>query len=245
MELTEIREQIDQVDRQIVALYEKRMGLAAEVAEYKIERGMRVLDPKREREKLADLRELAANPFNAHGIEELFTQLMSMSRKLQYEIIAKEGAQGQLPFTPVESLKHAGRVVFQGDHGAYSEQAMFSFFGDEVKSFHVETFRDAMCAIEEGSADYAVLPIENSTAGIVSEIYDLLAEFENYIVGEQIIRIEHCLMAKEGTSIKDIQTVFSHPQSLMQSQRFLAEHPAWKQVEKQRLRRRPCGKGSG
>ena len=230
MELTEIREQIDQVDRRIVELYEKRMGLAAEVAEYKIERGMRVLDPKREREKLADLRELAANPFNAHGIEELFTQLMSMSRKLQYEIIAKEGAQGQLPFTPVESLKHVGRVVFQGDHGAYSEQAMFSFFGNEVKSFHVETFRDAMCAIEEGSADYAVLPIENSTAGIVSEIYDLLAEFENYIVGEQIIRIEHCLMAKEGTSIKDIQTVFSHPQSLMQSQRFLAEHPAWKQV---------------
>ena len=85
------------------------------------------------------------------------------------------------------------RVVFQGAEGAYSQAAMHQYFGEEVNSFHVDTFRDACCAIEEGSADFAVLPIENSTAGIVNEIYDLLVEFENYIVGEQIIRIEHCL----------------------------------------------------
>ena len=106
---------------------------------------------------------------------------------------------------------------------------MHQYFGEEVNSFHVDTFRDACCAIEEGSADFAVLPIENSTAGIVNEIYDLLVEFENYIVGEQIIRIEHCLLGVPGTRMEDIRTVFSHPQSLMQSARFLAEHD-WKQI---------------
>ena len=103
---------------------------------------------------------------------------------------------------------------------------------DEVNRFHLDTFRDAMIAIDEGSADFAVLPIENSTAGIVSEIYDLLVEFENYIVGEQIIKIEHCLMAVPGTKIEDVKTVYSHPQSLMQSARFLKDY-SWQQVSMQ------------
>ena len=99
-----------------------------------------------------------------------------------------------------------------------------------MNSFHVDTFRDAMIAIDEGSADYAVLPIENSTAGIVNEIYDMLVEFENYIVGEQIIKIEHCLMALPGTGLEDIKTVYSHPQSLMQSSKYLREHSSWRQI---------------
>ena len=84
---------------------------------------------------------------------------------------------------------------------------MMRFFGERIDSIHVDSFRDAMSAIEEGSAEFAVLPIENSTAGIVSEIYDLLVEFENYIVGEQILKIEHCLLGVPGTKISDIQTV--------------------------------------
>ena len=89
-----------------------------------------------------------------------------------------------------------------------------------------------MSAIEEGSADFAVLPIENSTAGIVSDIYDLMVEFENYIVGEQIIKIEHCLLGIPGSRIEDIRTVYSHPQSLMQSARFLSQY-GWKQISMQ------------
>ena len=106
------------------------------------------------------------------------------------------------------------------------------YFGNQIAGMHVDTFRDAMSAIDEGSADFAVLPIENSTAGIVSEIYDLLVEFENYIVGEQIIKIEHCLLGVPGADISQIQTVFSHPQSLMQSARYLADHN-WKQISMQ------------
>lgn len=234
MDLLELRKQIDEIDRQIVSLYEQRMDISSQVADYKIETGKKVFDKERELEKLRTLKALTQNEFNAQGIQELFEQIMSMSRKLQYKKLTDRGILGRLPFIGVDALdREKGRVVFQGAEGAYSQMAMLQFFGENVNGFHVDTFRDAMCAIEEGSADYAVLPIENSTAGIVNEIYDLLAEFENYIVGEQIIRIEHCLLGIPGTEKDKIHTIYSHPQSLMQSARYLDEHPSWKQISMQ------------
>lgn len=234
MDLLELRGKLDRIDEQIVNLYEERMEICSQVADYKIKTGKKVLDKSREEEKLRKVRSLAHNEFNAHGVQELFEQIMSMSRKLQYNKLAEHGAHGKLPFIGVDKLdtKNA-RVVFQGAEGAYSQMAMMKYFGDDVNCFHVDTFRDAMGAIEEGSADYAVLPIENSTAGIVNEIYDLLVEYENYIVGEQIIRIEHCLLGLPGTELNEIRTVYSHPQSLMQSARYLNAHDSWRQVSMQ------------
>ena len=225
MDLLDLRNQLDAIDAQIVKLYEDRMDVCAKVAEYKIETGKKVFDRVREQEKLARVKELTHNDFNSHGVEELFEQIMSMSRKLQYQLLEKKKGQGKLPFIGVDKLPtKQARVVFQGADGAYSQAAMMQYFGNQIAGMHVDTFRDAMSAIDEGSADFAVLPIENSTAGIVSEIYDLLVEFENYIVGEQIIKIEHCLLGVPGADISQIQTVFSHPQSLMQSARYLADH---------------------
>ena len=233
MDLISLRDKIDKIDAQIVSLYEDRMDICRQVAEYKIETGKKVFDKQREQEKIAKVKSLTHNEFNSHGIEELFEQIMSMSRKLQYQLLAEHGSLGKLPFIGMEQLETGkARVVFQGADGAYSQAAMMQYFGDQVNSFHVDTFRDAMSAIDEGSADFAVLPIENSTAGIVNEIYDLLVEFENYIVGEQIIKIEHCLLGVPGTRIEDIQTVYSHPQSLMQSAKFLENHE-WRQISMQ------------
>lgn len=233
MDLLELREKIDHIDAQIVELYEQRMHISKQVAEYKIENGKKVFDKQREAEKLLKVKSMTHNEFNSHGIEELFEQIMSMSRKLQYQLLAEHGSLGKLPFIGVDQLDtQKARVVFQGADGSYSQAAMMQYFGSEVNSFYVDTFRDAMSAIDEGSADYAVLPIENSTAGIVSEIYDLLVEFENYIVGEQIIPIEHCLLTVPGTKIEDIKTVYSHPQSLMQSAKFLQNYD-WKQISMQ------------
>ncbi len=233
MNLLELRDKLDVIDAQIVELYENRMDLCKQVAEYKIENGKKVFDKVREQEKLAKVKALTHNEFNSHGIVELFEQIMSMSRKLQYQILAEHGSLGKLPFIGVDELEtRKARVVFQGADGAYSQAAMMKYFGDEINSFHVDTFRDAMSAIDEGSADFAVLPIENSTAGIVNEIYDLLVEFENYIVGEQIIKIEHCLLGVPGTQLEDIKTVYSHPQSLMQSAKYLSEH-SWQQISMQ------------
>ena len=233
MDLLELRDKLDVIDAQIVELYEKRMEICKQVAEYKIEVGKKVFDKQREMEKLAKVKSLTHNEFNSHGIEELFEQIMSMSRKLQYQLLTEHGSLGKLPFIGVDELEtKKARVVFQGAEGAYSQAAMMQYFGDGINSFHVDTFREAMTAIDEGSADFAVLPIENSTAGIVNEIYDLLQEYENYIVGEQIIRIEHCLLGVSGAQLSDIRTVYSHPQSLMQSARFLENHD-WQQISMQ------------
>ena len=233
MDLSQLRQQIDTIDRQIVDLYEKRMDVSRQVAEYKIETGKKVFDKQREQEKIAGVKALTHNDLNSHGVEELFEQIMSMSRKLQYQLLAAHGSEGRLPFIGVDELEtECARVVYQGAEGSYSQAAMRKFFGENVNAFHVESFRDAMSAIDEGSADFAVLPIENSTAGIVNEIYDLLVEFENYIVGEQVIPIEHCLLALPGTKMEEIKRVYSHPQSLMQSARYLSEHD-WQQISMQ------------
>lgn len=230
-DLQELRKDIDQLDRQMVELFEQRMEVCRQVAEYKIQSATKVLDRKRELEKLEAVGALAHNEFNRHGIRELFQQVMAMSRKLQYQLLESYGARGRFPFVMVDQIEREHvRVVYQGEEGAYTQQAMLEYFGEHVSSFHVEQWRDAMVAIAEGMADYAVLPIENSTAGIVSDIYDLLVEFDNYIVAEKIIPIHHALLGLPDAQVSDIQTVYSHPQGLMQCSRFLEVHRGWQQV---------------
>lgn len=231
VDLKELREQIDGIDSQIVELFEKRMDVSRQVAEYKIGAGKKVFDREREKAKISAVKGMAHNEFNQHGVEELFLQIMAMSRKLQYQLLEENGVVGRLPFIAVDRIERENvRVVYQGVEGAYSQAAMKQFFGEKISSFHVEQWRDAMEAIAEGSADYAVLPIENSTAGSVNDMYDLLVEFENYIVGEQIIRCQHRLLGLPGTELSDISRVYSHPQGLMQCKPFLEEHRDWKQI---------------
>lgn len=229
--LEELRERLDEIDGQLVDLYEKRMKVCEEVGEYKVKAGRKVFDRQREKEKLADVASRVTGDFNKKGIQELYQQLMSMSRKLQYQQLVEAGALGRLPFIRIDDLdKKSARVVFQGTEGAYGQAAMRQFFGEDVNCFHVRTFRDAMEAIEEGAADYAVLPIENSTAGPVIEMYDLLDEFENYIVAETILPIVHTLSGLPGTKLSDIQRVYSKTEALMQTSRFLDEHSDWQRI---------------
>ena len=231
MDLQDLRAQIDEIDEQIVKLFEERMEVSSKVADYKIENGKKVYDRERELKKLAQVKSMTHSDFNAVGIEELYSQIMSMSRKLQYRKLSEQGASLRLPFIQIDTLyTDTCRVCFQGAEGAYSEEATKKYFGSGATIFNVDTFRDAFGALEDGSADYAVLPIENSTAGVVSEVYDLLTEYECYIVGEQIINIRHCLLGVPGAEIDDIKTVYAHPQSLMQSSRFLSDHASINQI---------------
>lgn len=131
-------------------------------------------------------------------------------------------------FTPAKKFDFGqGNVVFQGVDGAYSQQALLEFFGKDRKCSHVETWRDAMEAIAGGEANYAVLPIENSSTGIISENFDLLAEYDHCIIGEQIIRANHCLMGLEEAELSDITDVYSHPQALLQCSKYLEAHAHW------------------
>ena len=230
-DLLVLRDEIDRIDRQMVELFEKRMEICGEVAEYKINTGEKVLDREREISKLQVLGDLAHSDFNRHGVTELFQQVMAMSRKLQYQLLEQNGVKGRLDFTCVDEIdKKDVRVVYQGLEGAYAHQAALEYFGENVNCFHVERWRDAMEAIKEGSADYAVLPLENSTAGIVSDNYDLLNEYSNYIVGEKVVYIDHVLMGQTDAEESDIKTVYSHPQALMQCSKFLDEHREWTQM---------------
>ncbi|MCF2553594.1 prephenate dehydratase [Faecalicatena contorta] len=229
--LQELRTQLDRVDNEIVRLYEERMHLCEQVGEYKVQTGKKVFDRQREKEKLQDVASKVSTDFNKKGVQELYQQLMSMSRKLQYQQLVQAGALGKLPFIEIDSLQaSSARVVFQGTEGAYGQAAMKNYFGENCNSYHVRTFRDAMEAIEEGAADYAVLPIENSSAGSVNEMYDLLVEFENYIVAETIIPITHTLAGLPGASLSDIERVYSKAEALMQTSHFLNDHSDWQQI---------------
>lgn len=229
--LEELRLEIDKIDKQIVALYEARMDCCREVGEYKIETGKKVFDRQREREKIARVTDIVQDDFYRKGAVELFEQLMSISRKAQYHLLTERGALGRLPFIEQDELDWKdSRIVYQGTEGAYSQEALIHYFGKDVNSFHVQTFRDAMEAIEEGSADFAVLPIENSTAGAVDPVFDLLVEFENFIVDEIVVPISHVLAALPGTDERAIERVYSHPQALMQCAKYLDERRGWQQI---------------
>ena len=227
-ELLRQRRQIDRIDREITRLFEERMEATNRVGAYKIRSGRKVYDREREQAKLAAVKELAHGDFNQKAVSELFTQIMNISRKKQFAMLEESGVRGRTPFIEVDALDRKDiRVVFQGVEGSYSHAAMQAYFGNDIRYFHVQRFREAMEVIAEGSADYAVLPIENSTAGIVTDNFDLLVDFENYIVAEQIIPVEHVLMAYPGTKISDIRRVYSHPQALSQCEGLFDRHREW------------------
>lgn len=233
IDLQECRKEIDRIDDEIIQLFEKRMKVCEDVAQYKIRTGKKVLDPQREREKIEALKGKAHGEFNSLGAQEIFHQIMAISRKRQYQLLTEFGVQdGEEEFAMTDSLPlERSTVVFQGVEGAYSHAAMRAYFGEEIRSYHVKTWRDAMEDVAGGKADYGVLPIENSTAGIVADIYDLLTEYPLYIVGEQVIRVDHVLLGLPGASLKEIDTVYSHPQGLAQCGKYLESHRSWKTVE--------------
>ena len=145
LDLGKIRDEIDATDDEIVRLFQHRMALTAEVAQYKIETGKAVFDAERERQKLEKLTGEGTNAFNIKGIQELFQQIMSISRKRQYQLLTENGGEEMTDYTQVDHLPtHGKRVVFQGVEGAYSFGAMKEFFDDTITSFHVDTWKEAL-----------------------------------------------------------------------------------------------------
>lgn len=231
MDLLEMRGRLDVLDAQLVKLLEERLEICGEVASYKIETGKAVFDKEREKQKIASVRELAHGSFNEQAAEELFAQMMTISRRLQYQILEQHGKKVETGFSVVEGLKKEGvRVVYQGVEGAYSHEATLRYFGEDADAYHVRTWEDAMRDVETGKADYAVIPIENSSAGAVSDNYDLLIKHQNVIVAEIFLPVNHALLGLPGASLEDIRVVYSHPQALMQCSQYLNAHENWKQI---------------
>lgn len=224
VDLLESRKKIDEIDAQIVALFKERMDVATDVAAYKRKTGKQVFDPEREDQKIAALREMVDGGFNKTSIEDLFRQIMSISRKHQYQVLGPR--EKEIPFEEVDSLEieKGMPVVCFGEPGSFTEQAMFEVFGEEISAVHKSTFREIMQEISEGRAKYGILPIENSTTGAVEGINDLLMEYDVTAVAEHFIKIEQNLLVIPGTKIDEVKTVYSHQQGILQCEKFIREH---------------------
>lgn len=236
MDLAESRKQIDSIDKKIAELFEERMKVTAEVAAYKIETGKPVFDPVREEQKLDAVAGLVEGSFNKTGIRELYAQIMAISRKYQYSLLAAGntaavGTQfeelGEPAWESHFQAEEKVPVAFFGVRGTYTEQAMEDFFGEGVTGIPRQSFRDVMQAVKDGTAEFGVLPIENSSTGSISDIYDLLLEYENCIIGEHVVKIDHVLMGLPGAELAGITDVYSHGQPLQQCRTYLESHPEW------------------
>lgn len=230
-ELQQLRCQIDDLDRELVQLFRRRMAVTEQVGRYKAQRGLPVLDRERERQVLAAKAALVGDDLRA-DITTLFETVMALSRRQQMALVDDNGwIEGHRQAwsncrTPIPQA----RVVYQGVPGAYSETAALDFFGPDAHCQGLTQFEDVFHAIQSGTADYGVVPIENSSTGAIRQIYDLLMQYAFYIVGETTVKVEHCLMAPKGASLDTITHVYSHEQGLFQCEKFLNRHPNWVQV---------------
>ena len=223
MELNEIREKIDKLDDQIAELYLKRMDLVKDVADFKAKTAKSVADNSREKEIIFRLSNKAPEDLKLY-IKELYETVFFTSRAYQSTLIQKTSKTVEDLEAIIEkgfdSLAVSATVACQGVKGANSGVAAQKFFPIS-NIVYVKNFEGVFGAVESGLCEYGVLPIENSTAGSVLEVYDLMRKHNFHIVKAARLKISHCLAAVDGAKISDIKTVISHPQALMQCDEFL------------------------
>ena len=234
-DLNRLRGDIDEIDRRIVELFERRMAVTEQVGRYKQAHHIPVLDNRRQQQVLESKAALLGDPSLRADVTMLYETIMGLSRRQQRRIV-REGTE-EPNYARIRAAMDALRqpaehpvVTYQGEPGAYSEQAAADFFGSAAEIRGLPRFEDVFLSIQEGRADYGVVPIENNSTGAIRQIYDLLAQYEFHLVGETTVRVEHCLCAPPGADLGSITHVYSHEQGLFQSERFLGEHPDWFKV---------------
>ena len=234
-ELERYRQEIDRIDGELVRLFLERMAVTGKVGDFKQREGIPVLDAARERQVIAAKTALTDDPARKADVAALYEGIMAISRRQQRHLV-KEGSEDpgyaayQADLARRREPVAAPRVAYQGEPGCYSEEAAAGYFGPDVNSVGLPWFNDVFAALERGEADYAVLPVENSSTGSIRQVYDLLAQYHYYIVGEWQVPVEHCLMALPGVGLSDIRKVYSHEQGLMQSEKYLDAHRDWERV---------------
>ena len=223
MDLTELRKQIDGIDDQLVQLFCRRMALCAQVAEYKKANGLPILMPAREREKLKDVAE-KAGPDMANYTRTLYAMLFELSRSYQSKL---SGGSRQLYEMITQSIQdtpnlfpQTAMVACQGVEGAYSQLACEKIFPNPM-ILYFKTFDGVFQAIDQGLCQSGILPIENSPAGSVTKVYDLMIQHNFYIVRTFRLKIDHNLLANPGAKLEDIKEIYSHEQAINQCSTFL------------------------
>lgn len=223
-QLEQLRGQIDQIDDKIIALFKERMQVSDKIAMFKKEHDMPTLAPGRERAVLARVAEEAGEEF-ADYTESLFRTIMAASRSYQNIRSGKKSAvyesvKEALENTP-KLFPQRAMVACQGIEGAYSQIACDSIF-KSPSIMYFKSFDNVFKAVESGMCQYGILPIENSTAGSVNTIYDLMLRHNFSIVRSARLKVSHNLLAKYGTKLSDVKEIFSHEQAINQCAAFLA-----------------------
>ncbi|HIS64568.1 MAG TPA: chorismate mutase [Candidatus Avoscillospira avistercoris] len=237
-DLQQCRAEIDRLDRQIVALFEERMAVCREVGAYKVAHHLPVLDEERERQVLQAKAELLQDAGLRPQVIALFETIMAGSRSLQRRMVTETDPAKAGDLEAYQAMRHWSgqplteqRVLYQGQPGAYCEEAAMGFFGDDCQRMNLKTWDGVFRGVKEGFGDFGVVPIENSSTGSINDVFDLLGQFGCYIVGEQIVPVRHCLVALPDASMDTITDVYSHAQGFAQCRPFLGEHPKWEHHE--------------
>lgn len=222
-ELKKLRDRIDEIDTEIIRLFEERMEVVLGVAEYKKTHNTGVLQTSRELEVLQKAVDNLQDKSYSSYAKQLMTELMALSKDLQNSKISAKSVLEKYKRKPMDKSASKG---FYGDRGSNSEKAMIDFFGDsDGKSY--PTFEEVFKAIKNGEIEYGVVPIENSSTGAITEVYDLLRKYDYFIAGEQWVSINHCLLGVEGAKLSDIEEIYSHHQAITQCDEFLSQG-SWK-----------------
>ena len=236
LDLGEIRNRIDHIDRKLVELIEERMEIVKEVALYKKENGMKIFDRKREEEVINKNLSNVKSEELKHYIESILKDIMDSSKEYQKFKIGS-------PKEYVNDMNFNGKKLgYTGVPGAYAYEVMVNLLknsknseghmgaeAEEILNFN--THRELVEGVEAGKVDFAILPIENSIVGEVRDSIDLINKRNIYIVGEVKHKIEHNLLGIKGSKIEDIKRVYSHEQALMQCSEFLGKYPEWEKVK--------------
>ena len=227
MDLSDYREKIDSVDKQIVKLFSERMDIAAQIAQYKKENGKPIADPVREREKLFEIAGEMSADMRAYAVS-LYSLIFELSRSYQMRLAGEAAPLAKKIEEAIETTEklfpESAAVACQGVEGAYSQLACDKLF-KMPSVLYFSNFEAVFAAIEKGLCRYGVIPLENSTAGSVNMVYDLMMKHNFNIVRSIRLKVDHNLLAKPGTKLSDVKEIYSHEQAISQCTKFLEGMP--------------------
>ena len=223
MELETLRKEIDLADSAIIKAFNERMNVASKIAKFKEERGIPVFDPARERQKLFDMTSGTNEDIKTYGTA-LYTFLFELSKSYQRKVLNSESAFKTQFKNAIENIKQTfpkqAIVACQGTEGAYSQIACEKLFS--VPSItYCNSFANVFSAIDSGLCKYGILPIENSTAGSINQVYDLMMNYNCSIVRSVRLKIDHQLLSKKGVKKSSIKEIISHDQAINQCAEYL------------------------
>ncbi|MDO4921643.1 MAG: prephenate dehydratase [Phascolarctobacterium sp.] len=218
LDLELIRKEIDKADQQLAEVLEQRLQLVMQVAAYKKSKGMPVKDKNREAKVIAKVAGFLENQDYSIAVKNIMRGIIDQACVLEETAMS-------------EASDRTFEVACFGPAGSFTHQALDEYFrGRKYNRHHYNTFEEVISSISDGSMDYAVLPIENSSTGGITEVYDLLRHYDCSIVGEQCVKIEQNLLGCAGATLGSIKTVYSHPQGFKQCKDFFRDYPDMEQV---------------